>query len=67
MPTYVYARVCVEVDLVKGILEAIKLSLDGWTHVQQLDYEQLPFKCKSFLWSFCTKLPQKFSGEHCIK
>jgi hypothetical protein len=41
------ARICVEVDLEKGLPEAIKLALDGWMHVQQLDYKQIPFKCRS--------------------
>ena len=40
------ARICVEVDLGKGLPEAIKLKVDDWTHIQQLDYEQIPFKCK---------------------
>jgi len=40
------ARICVEVDLGKGLPEAIKIKVDQWTHIQQLDYEQLPFKCK---------------------
>jgi len=40
------ARICVEVDLGKGLPEAIKLKVDQWTHIQQVDYEQLPFKCK---------------------
>lgn len=44
---YSCARICVEVDVGKGISEAIKLNLDDWTHIQKLDYEQLPFKCKS--------------------
>lgn len=39
-------RIFVEVDLEKGILEAILISLDNWQLVQQLDYKQLPFKCK---------------------
>jgi len=30
----------------KGLPEAIKIKVDHWTHIQQLDYEQLPFKCK---------------------
>ena len=33
------ARICVEVDVGKGLLEAIKLKVDDWTHIQQLDYE----------------------------
>ena len=40
------ARICVEVDLGKGLREAIKIKVDQWMHIQQLDYEQLPFKCK---------------------
>lgn len=40
------ARICVEVDLWKGLSEAIKIKVDQWTHIQQVDYEQLPFKCK---------------------
>jgi hypothetical protein len=39
------ARICVEVNLEKGLLEAIKLSLGEWSHIQELDYEQIPFKC----------------------
>jgi hypothetical protein len=41
------ARIYVEVDLEKGPPEAIKLTLDNWTYLQELDYEKLPFKCKS--------------------
>jgi len=40
------ARICVELYLRKGISEAIKIKVDKWTHIQQLDYEQIPFKCK---------------------
>jgi hypothetical protein len=40
------ARICIEFDLEKGILEEVIISLDNWQHVQQLDYEQLPFKSK---------------------
>ena len=35
-----------EVDLEAGLPEAIKLKIKGWQHYQQLDYEQLPFKCR---------------------
>jgi hypothetical protein len=42
---YTCARICVEVNLEKGLPEAIKLSLGGWCHIQELDYEQIPFKC----------------------
>ena len=40
------ARICVEVDPGRGLPEAIKLKVDDWCHIQQLDYEQIPFKCK---------------------
>ncbi len=40
------AIICVEVDLGKGLPEAIKIKVDQWRHIQQLDYEQIPFKCK---------------------
>jgi hypothetical protein len=42
---YTCARICVEVNLEKGLPEAIKLSLGEWCHIQELDYEQIPFKC----------------------
>jgi hypothetical protein len=45
-PMFVCAWICVEVDLEKGLPETIKLTLDDWNHIQNLDYEQLPFKCK---------------------
>eukprot|EP00253_Pinus_taeda_P009454 PITA_09454 len=40
------ARICVEVDLGKGLSKTIKIKVDQWTHIQQLEYEQIPFKCK---------------------
>jgi hypothetical protein len=43
---YDCARICVEVDLEVGLPEAIKIKVGSWTHVQVLDYEQLPFKCR---------------------
>jgi len=43
---YDCARICVEVDLEVGLPEAIKINVGSWTHVQKLDYEQLPFKCR---------------------
>lgn len=29
-----------------GLPEAIKIKVGSWTHLQKLDYEQLPFKCR---------------------
>jgi len=43
---YDCARICVEVDLEVGLPEAIKIKVGSWSHVQILDYEQLPFKCR---------------------
>jgi hypothetical protein len=42
---YSCARICVEVDLEKGLPEALQINLDQWSHHQVLDYEQIPFKC----------------------
>lgn len=39
------ARICVEVNLEKGLPEAIQLTMGDWCHIQELDYEQIPFKC----------------------
>jgi len=44
---YTCARICVEVNLEKGLPEAIKLTKGNWSHIQELDYEQIPFKCIS--------------------
>jgi hypothetical protein len=41
---YSCAWICVEVDMEKGLPEAIKLKLDDWTHIQKVDYEQILFK-----------------------
>ena len=43
---FVYARICVEVDLEARLQEALNLMLGNWSHFQKLDYEQLPFKCR---------------------
>jgi hypothetical protein len=29
-----------------GLPESIQLKVTDWSHIQELDYEQLPFKCK---------------------
>ena len=33
-------------DLEVGLPKMIKLTVTDWSHVQELDYEQLPFKCR---------------------
>lgn len=35
-----------EVDLEEGLPEAIKVTVTGWSHIQELDYKQIPFKCR---------------------
>jgi hypothetical protein len=45
---YSCARICVEVDLEMGLPEYIQLKVTNWSHIQELDYEQLPFKCRYF-------------------
>lgn len=40
------AIICVEVYLGKGLPEPVKIKVNSWVHIQQLDYEQIPFKCK---------------------
>ena len=45
-PMFSCAQICVEFDLEKGMPESIMLSIDGWNHLQIVDYEQIPFKCK---------------------
>lgn len=45
---YFCAIICVEVDLEVSLPEAIKLTVVDWTHIQELDYEQLPFKCRHY-------------------
>ena len=40
------ARICVEVELETGLPEAIKLTVAEWSRIQELDYEQIPFKCR---------------------
>ena len=45
-PLFSCAKICVEVDPQKGLPEIVSLCMDGWEHVQKVDYEQLSFKCK---------------------
>jgi hypothetical protein len=65
---YSCARICVEVDLEVGLPEAIKLKVGAWNHLQKLDYEQLPFKCRGcheyghFLRN-CPKAPPTTTGK----
>ena len=52
------SRICVEVNLRKGLPKALKLTLGEWSHIQELDSIQMKlFPC---VWSLCQKLPQAF-------
>ena len=42
---YSCTRICVKVDLEIGLPKAINLTVADWSHTQELDYEQIPFKC----------------------
>lgn len=42
------ARICMEVDLEKCLSRAVNFHMDSWSHVQEVDYDQLPFKCKLY-------------------
>ena len=39
-------RICVEVDLKIGLPKAIQLIVADWSYTQELDYEQISFKCR---------------------
>jgi hypothetical protein len=43
---YSCARICIEVDLEVGLPKYIQLKVVDWSHIQELDYEQLPFTCR---------------------
>ena len=43
---YSCARICAEVDLEVVLPEAIKLTIANWSYIQELDYEQILFKCR---------------------
>ena len=67
-PMFSCARICVEVDLEKGLPKAINLTIDRWNHLQTMDYEQIPFKCKycheyGHFAKSCPKKPEKSNPE----
>jgi hypothetical protein len=37
-------RLCVELNLEKGMPKVIQFNLDNWSYLQQVDYEQFTFK-----------------------
>ena len=66
---YDCARICVEVDLEVGLPEAIKIKVGSWSHVEILDYEQLPFKCRKchVHGHFARNCPSNFEPEKGIE
>lgn len=62
-------RICVEVDLEKGLLEALQINLDGWSHHQTLDYEQILYKYNAchVYGHFCQKLSKNPRGATSVK
>ena len=63
------AWICVEVDLEIGLPEAIKLTVVDWSYIQELDYEQIPFKCtlcrgySHFAWNCKKKYEEEIETE----
>ncbi|XP_059068704.1 uncharacterized protein LOC131859159 [Cryptomeria japonica] len=41
-----FARICVEIDLSKPLLDSVDMYAGTYSWVQQLDYETLPFSCR---------------------
>ena len=70
-PMFSCARICVKVDIEKGLPESINLSIDGWSHLQTVDYEQIPFKCKycheyGHFAKSCPKKPEKPLSDNVV-
>ena len=56
-------------DFEKGLPEAVNLFMDGWEHMQKVDYEQLPFKCNKcheygHFVKHCPKVVQEILGKN---
>jgi len=43
---YVCPKIRVKLDLEKGLPKAICLTLDGWSHIQKINYGLLLFNCR---------------------
>jgi hypothetical protein len=41
-----YARICIEMDVSGALLEAINLEFREEEWIQNIDYEQIPFRCR---------------------
>ena len=43
---FTYARICVEIDLSKGLPDRLQLKHESYTWLQSLDYENTAFRCR---------------------
>jgi len=43
---FTYARICVEIDLSKGLPDKIQLQHESYKRIQALDYENTAFRCR---------------------
>ena len=64
---FTYARICVEIDLSKGISDRLQLKHEYFNWIQRLDYENNSFRCRFFhltghLQDSCP-LPKKFTKK----
>jgi hypothetical protein len=41
-----YARICIEMDVLGALLEAISLEFRDEEWIQSINYEQIPFRCR---------------------
>ena len=41
-----YARICIYLDISRDILDGIKLTWEDEEWFQEIDYEQIPFRCR---------------------
>ena len=66
---YTYARICVELDLSKGLPDQINLKINDFVWTQTLDYENTAFRCQhchqtGHLQNSCPALPAKQKKVH---
>jgi hypothetical protein len=40
-----YTRICIEMDVLRALSEAISLEFRDEEWIQNIDYEQIPFRC----------------------
>ena len=63
------SRICVEVDLDKGLQEAINLLMEGLNHLHIVYHEKVPLKCKvchdyRHFEKFCLKISKNAAEKH---